>query len=83
MSKTLDILEAALHGTTAGYLAGCRSKGGCPNHGNRQLLTCTEAARARRHYFSLASLEETEPITRQVLRDAKNSPFAPNAAADV
>ena len=54
MSKTLDILEAALHGTTAGYLAGCRSKGGCPNHGNRQLLTCTEAARARRHYFSLA-----------------------------
>ena len=40
-------------------------------------------ARARRHYFSLASLEETEPITRQMLRDAKNSPFAPKEAADV
>ena len=31
----------------------------------------------------LASLEETEPITRQMLRDAKNSPFAPKEAADV
>ncbi|HWL78025.1 hypothetical protein [Microbacterium sp.] len=77
MSRTLDILERAQHGTTAGFKAGCRSKGGCPNHGIRGQLTCLEAARAQRHYFSLAVLAETDTITYAMLHVAKTNPFTP------
>jgi len=75
MSKTLDILEAAAHGTPSGYAAGCRSRGGCPNHGNRSLLTCEAAARAHAHYHSLAALPTSEPITHEMLRAAKRRAF--------
>lgn len=82
MSKTLDVLEKADHGTPAGFRVGCRSKGACPNHGSRSLLTCAEAARAHRHYYSLASLSMTTPITRRMLTAAKKVPFLPPTNTD-
>lgn len=77
MSKTLDILETAIHGTPSGFAVGCRSRGGCPNHGSRKLLTCADAARAHRHYHALATLPADEQITREMLRNAKQRPFDP------
>ena len=78
MSRTLDTLERAAHGTPAGYASGCRSRGGCPNHGSRKLLTCTEAARAHRHYYGLAHLDPNTVITRTMRAEAKSRPFIEN-----
>lgn len=78
MSRTLDALETALHGTPSGYLAGCRSKGGCPNHADREQLTCARAYRAWCHYFQLHAAARDQPITRTMLRAAKRrSEMAP------
>ncbi|MGO1629572.1 MAG: hypothetical protein ACTH07_05470 [Microbacterium sp.] len=77
MSRTLDMLERVVHGTPAGYTAGCRSKGGCPNAGARGQLSCVEAARAHRHYFTLAQLDASTVITRAMRRRARDLPFAP------
>lgn len=71
MSKTLTVLENAAHGTPAGFTAGCRSRGGCPNHGSREELTCTRAHQAFVHYWGLRELDPTSPITRSMLREAK------------
>lgn len=71
MSKTLDILEKATHGSPAGYVTGCRSGGGCPNHGERGQLTCLQAYRAWNHYFTLQVRDPEVPITRADLHTAK------------
>jgi len=71
MSKTLDVLERADHGTASGYRAGCKSKGGCPNRGSRIELTCVRAHRAYVHYGTLHRLGPDTPITWAMLRAAK------------
>jgi len=71
MSRLLDILEHAAHGSPAGYRAGCKSKGGCPNHGSRHDLTCVRAYRAAAHYGVLHLLDPETPITKAMLRAAK------------
>ncbi len=71
MSRTLDILERAAHGTPAGHLTGCRSRGGCPNHRDREQLTCAQAYRASVHYFAFRNHDPHQPITRTMLRAAK------------
>ena len=68
MSQTLDRLEAAIHGSPAGYDAGCKSRGGCPNRSNRDLLTCMEAFTAHAHYLLLARQHRTVPISRAQLK---------------
>lgn len=47
-----------------GYLAGCRSRGGCPNNTSKTLLTCAEAAVAIRSDYRLARAHDHEPIER-------------------
>lgn len=71
MSRTLDILERAEHGTPAGHLTGCKSRGGCPNYRHRELLTCTQAHRAFVHYFAFRGHDPQQQITRPMLRRAK------------
>jgi hypothetical protein len=72
MSRLLDQLESVVHGTPAGYKGGCRSRGGCPNHGSRTELTCVRAHRAWVHYYRLfEALDADQPITKAMLRDAK------------
>jgi hypothetical protein len=66
--NTLDKIQNINHGTPAGYTAGCRSRGACPNHHSRSLLTCVDAARARRRDFALSKLDPNEPITRKMTR---------------
>ncbi|MFJ2535794.1 hypothetical protein [Microbacterium maritypicum] len=71
MSKTLDVLEAAAHGTPAGFVDGCKSRGGCPNYLDREVLTCFLAHRAYAHYYLLREQGPEVPITRAMLRQAK------------
>ena len=73
MSRILDMLERVDHGTPAGYIDGCKSRGGCPNHNSRKLLTCYEAARAHGRYYPLTKLELTIEITRAMVRLARRS----------
>ena len=74
MSKTLDALERATHGTPSGYHAGCKSRGGCPNYESRTHLTCVRAYKAWVHYHALHSLPPDTLITRNMLRNAKGLP---------
>jgi hypothetical protein len=74
VSRTLDILERAVHGTPAGFTGGCRSRGGCPHHRDRERLTCTQAYRAYVHYFLFRDHTPDQPITRTMLRHAKGLP---------
>lgn len=73
MSRTLDMIERVDHGTPAGFADGCKSRGGCPNHNSRKLLTCYEAARAHGRYYPLTKLELTTKITRAMVRLARRS----------
>lgn len=73
MSHTLDMIERVDHGTPAGFADGCKSRGGCPNHHSRKLLTCYEAARAHGRYYPLTKLELTTEITRAMVRLARRS----------
>lgn len=72
MSQTLNRLEAAIHGSPAGYDAGCKSRGGCPNRPDRTQLTCTEAFTAHAHYLLFARQDRTTPITRAELKTARD-----------
>ena len=71
MSHLLEVLEHADHGSPAGYTAGCKSRGGCPNNGSRAHLTCQRAYRAWTHYWTLFSLPPHTQITRAMLQAAK------------
>lgn len=73
MSRTLDMIERVSHGTPAGFSDGCKSRGGCPNHNSRMLLTCYEAARAHGRYYPLTKLELTTEITRAMVKLARRS----------
>lgn len=74
--------EMPPHGTAAGFGAGCRSRGGCPNHGS-PVLTCVEADSARRSDFSIARLPIDEPVRREALvspRSPRTVPAQPRAS---
>ena len=73
MSKILDMLERVQHGTPAGFLDGCKSRGGCPNHGSRTLATCAAAARARQRHYVLSKLDPSVEITRPMIRLARRA----------
>lgn len=73
MSKILDMLERVHHGTPAGFLDGCKSRGGCPNHGSRTLATCAEAAKAHRRHYVLSKLDLSTEITRPMIRLARRA----------
>jgi hypothetical protein len=84
MSATLECLSSPIrHGSPAGYRAGCRSEGGCPNHGSRELLTCSEAAIAYRGDFSLSKLPPDRAIPRAAIKLERTRPAAtpPNTKA--
>ncbi len=66
-----DTLATIAHGSPAGYDLGCKSAGGCPNHGSAEWLTCKEAAAARRGDFALTKLPLDEPISRKALEIPK------------
>lgn len=53
-----------LHGSPAGFEAGCRSYGGCPHFGSVTTLTCVEASIARRRDYALARLPATQMLPR-------------------
>jgi len=81
--STLDRLDGVVHGSQAGFDAGCRSQGGCPNHGSRTELTCFEAAQARRGNYAISKLPAATPITRAMIAIPKAKPAiaAPQAPA--
>ena len=81
MTTTIDTLAKIIHGTAAGYDLGCRSAGGCANHGSAEWLTCKEAAAAYRSDFALSKLPADEPIARKALEIPKTPRRAPAPAA--
>lgn len=54
------------HGTIFGFRQGCRSRGGCPHHQSPILLTCQEAATARRSDYRVAQMSANEPVPRKL-----------------
>jgi len=54
------------HGTVIGFRQGCTSRGGCPNHGSSELLTCQEATIRRRSDREFAVLPEDQPLPRSI-----------------
>lgn len=77
MSRTLDRLEAAIHGSPSGYEAGCRSRGGCPNRRGGDLLTCCEARIAASHYLAFARQDPAVPISRAALKAVRRQVYRP------
>lgn len=55
---------AVPHGSPAGFERGCRSRGGCAQHGSDRFLTCAEAAVVRRRDPALSSLPLDQPLPR-------------------
>lgn len=72
-----ETIATIAHGSPAGYDLGCKSAGGCPNHGSAEWLTCKEAAAARRGDFALTKLPLDEPISRK----AREIPKTPKRVA--
>lgn len=56
--------EHIQHGTALGYRQGCRSRGGCANHGSATYMTCVDAALARRADFMVSRLSAEESVLR-------------------
>lgn len=56
--------SALLHGSPAGFAAGCRSKGGCRWHRSAVWLTCVEAAAARAGDAQVARIEDRARLPR-------------------
>lgn len=53
-----------VHGSPAGFAAGCRSRGGCPHAGSETTLTCVDASIARRRDYEFARLPATQVLPR-------------------
>ncbi len=53
-----------VHGSPAGFAAGCRSRGGCPHARSETTLTCVEASIARRRDYAYARLPATQVLPR-------------------
>lgn len=79
MSIPDDIALQIVHGTPRGYELGCKTQGGCANHGHRTLMTCADAAKALRSDWELRKLPADQPFEKKVRRLAR--PAKPSTAA--
>lgn len=68
-----------VHGTPHGYELGCKSNGGCKNHGSRSLMTCSEAAHAARSDWALHDRPQDKPW-RKNSRRLQKAPRQPRTA---
>lgn len=68
-------MTVPLHGSEAGYLNGCRSRGGCQHARSAEFYTCVEAYTARRGDYSLARRHPAERLRRD-LADLAHLPVA-------
>jgi hypothetical protein len=57
-------LVMPVHGSPAGFDAGCDTKASCPNHGSPTMLTCAEAVVRRRGDYGAARLPQDQPLQR-------------------
>lgn len=73
--------RAARHGTEQGYLAGCRSRGGCPHHDSRDVATCAEAHIVRRSVYSVSRLPIDEPVRRSLFELRSSAASKPDGVA--
>lgn len=83
-ATTRALPASAPHGSVSGFIAGCTSNGGCPNHQSPRLFTCAEATVAHRADYRLARLPLAEPLPRDRATAAPTSepgPTAPTLAA--
>lgn len=67
-----DIARTIIHGSPQGYDLGCRSKGGCANHGHPTLMTCVAAHAAAGSDWSLSRLPRDEAIPKRARRLARH-----------
>ena len=63
-----DVARAIIHGSPQGYDLGCRSKGGCANHGHPTLMTCFAAHHAAGSDWALGQLPRDQPIPKSARR---------------
>lgn len=63
-----DIARTIIHGSPQGYDLGCRSKGGCANHGHPTLMTCVAAHAAAGSDWALGRRPRNEPIPKSARR---------------
>jgi len=70
-----------VHGSPSGYTLGCRSQGGCANHGHAQLLTCADAYAAARADWSLSRRSTDLPITKADIKLQGTRPTPRTAVA--
>lgn len=77
-----EIARTIIHGSPQGYELGCRSRGGCANHGHRTLLTCADAHAAARSDWSIGRRPRDEAIPKSALRFPRTTPKPAAAAAD-
>jgi hypothetical protein len=54
----------AVHGSPAGFDAGCGTRASCPNHGSPTTLTCAEAVVRRRGDYEAGRLPRDQPLLR-------------------
>lgn len=71
MSIPDDVARKIVHGTPRGYELGCKTQGGCANHGHRTLMTCADAAKALRGDWELRKLPADQPFEKKVRRLAR------------
>lgn len=69
--------RSIVHGSPSGYTLGCRSQGGCANHGHSQLLTCADAYAAAHADWSLSRRPADLPITKADIKLQRTRPAAP------
>lgn len=65
------IARQIVHGTPQGFELGCKSQGGCANHGSATLMTCADAARAARSDWSLKDIPQDEPWPKRIRKLAR------------
>jgi hypothetical protein len=56
-----------VHGSPAGYEAGCRTRVACPHQSSASMLTCAEASVRRRADYQAAALPPDQPLLRHPL----------------
>lgn len=81
MSIPDDIARQIIHGTPRGYELGCKTQGGCANHGHRTLMTCANAAKALRSDWELRKLPVDQPFEKRLRRLARPAKSSTAAAA--
>jgi hypothetical protein len=76
-----DTARRIVHGSPDGYRLGCRSQGGCANHGHPTLLTCADAYAAQGSNWKLRNLPTDQALTRDDIKLEKPAKPAKAAAA--